>query len=147
MNKKKLVLFSKILFYFINGFILLTLALFNLNNYIDEYEIITNELTVFILIISSFAKLVYWQLIRSNYFIATKNETFNFLFLAFFILTFVLPTYMVYQKSSLIIDELISKISFLLILFFTIFGVYIEKKLLFIQIKKFEDLKSMENEI
>ena len=49
MIKNKLVIFSKILFYFSNGFILLALVLFNLNNYIDEYEIITNELTILIL--------------------------------------------------------------------------------------------------
>ena len=147
MIKNKLVIFSKILFYFSNGFILLALVLFNLNNYIDEYEIITNELTILILAISNLTKLVYWYLIKSNYFITNKNEKFSFLFFVFIILTFVLPTYMVYQKSSLIIDYEISKVSFLIILVFTIFGMYIEKNLFFIKIKNFENLKYKENKI
>ena len=147
MNKIKLILFSKILFYFSNGFILLSLVLFNLNNYIDEYEIITSELTILILVISNLVKLVYWKLFKLNDYTINKYDKFSFLFLVFFILTFVLPTYMVYQKSSLIIDEQISNFSFLVILFFTLFGAYIEKYLFFFKIKNYENLKYMENKI
>ena len=147
MIKNKSLLFYKILLYFSNGLILLSLALFNLNYIFDTFEIISSRITIIILILSNLLKLIYWQVIKSNNINIIKNEKNNFLFLVFFILTFILPTYMVYQKTSLIIDEQISQISLLIILIFAILGMLIEKYIFFKKIKKSENLKYQENKI
>ena len=147
MIKNKSFLFYKILLYFSNALILLSLALFNLNYYFDTFEIISIKTTIIILILSNLLKLIYWQAIKSNNINIIKNEKNIFLFLVFFILTFVLPTYMVYQKNSLIIDEQISKISLLIILIFAILGMLIEKHIFFNKIKKYENFKYQENKI
>ena len=147
MIKNKSFLFYKILLYFSNALILLSLALFNLNYYFDTFEIISIKTTIIILILSNLLKLIYWQVIKSNNIHKIKNEKNNFLFIVFFILTFVLPTYMVYQKTSLIIDEQISKISLLIILIFAILGMLIEKNIFFNKIKKSENFKYEENKI
>ena len=147
MIKNKSLLFYKILLYFSNALILLSLALFNLNYYFDTFEIISIKTTIIILILSNLLKLIYWQVIRSNNIHIIKNEKNNFLFIVFFILTFVLPTYMVYQKNSLIIDEQISQISLLIILIFAILGMLIEKNIFFNKIKKSENFKYEENKI
>ena len=147
MIKNKSFLFYKILLYFSNALILLSLALFNLNYYFDTFEIISIKTTIIILILSNLLKLIYWQVIRSNNIHIIKNEKNNFLFIVFFILTFVLPTYMVYQKTSLIIDEQISKISLLIILIFAIMGMLIEKHIFFNKIKKSKNFKYQENKI
>tara|TARA_B100001250_G_scaffold283677_1_gene245761 strand:+ start:28 stop:471 length:444 start_codon:yes stop_codon:yes gene_type:complete len=147
MIKNKSFLFYKILLYFSNALILLSLALFNLNYYFDTFEIISIKTTIIILILSNLLKLIYWQVIRSNNIHIIKNEKNNFLFIVFFILTFVLPTYMVYQKNSLIIDEQISQISLLIILMFAILGMLIEKNIFFNKIKKSENFKYHENKI
>ena len=147
MINNKSFLFYKILLYFSNGLILLSLTLFNLNYYFDTFEIISIKTTIIILILSNLLKLIYWQVIRSNNIHIIKNEKNNFLFIVFFILTFVLPTYMVYQKNSLIIDEQISQISLLIILIFAILGMLIEKNIFFNKIKKSENLKYEENKI
>ena len=147
MIKNKSFLFYKILLYFSNALILLSLALFNLNYYFDTFEIISIKTTIIILILSNLLKLIYWQVIKSNNIHIIKNEKNNFLFIVFFILTFVLPTYMVYQKNSLIIDEQISQISLLIILIFAILGMLIEKNIFFNKIKKSENFKYQENKI
>tara|TARA_Y100000590_G_scaffold54878_1_gene57362 strand:- start:115 stop:558 length:444 start_codon:yes stop_codon:yes gene_type:complete len=147
MIKNKSFLFYKILLYFSNALILLSLALFNLNYYFDTFEIISIKTTIIILILSNLLKLIYWQVIKSNNIHIIKNEKNNFLFIVFFILTFVLPTYMVYQKNSLIIDEQISQISLLIILIFAILGMLIEKNIFFNKIKKSENFKYEENKI
>ena len=147
MIKNKSLLFYKILLYFSNGLILLSLGLFNLNYFFDTFEIISSRITIIILILSNLLKLIYWQVIKSNNINIIKNEKNNFLFLVFFILTFILPTYMVYQKTSLIIDEQISQISLLIILIFAILGMLIEKYIFFNKIKKSENLKYQENKI
>ena len=147
MIKNKSLLFYKILFYFSNSLILLSLALFNLNYYFDTFDIISSGITIIILILSNLLKLIYWQVIKSNNIHKIKNEKNNFLFIVFFILTFVLPTYMVYQKNSLIIDEQISQISLSVILIFAILGMLIEKNIFFNKIKKSENFKYEENKI
>ncbi len=147
MIKNKSFLFYKILLYFSNALILLSLALFNLNYYFDTFEIISIKTTIIILILSNLLKLIYWQVIKSNNIHIIENEKNNFLFIVFFILTFVLPTYMVYQKNSLIIDEQISQISLLIILIFAILGMLIEKNIFFNKIKKSENFKYEENKI
>ena len=147
MIKNKALLFYKILLYFSNGLILLSLALFNLNYYFDTFDIISSGITIIILILSNLLKLIYWQAIKSNNINIIKNEKNIFLFLVFFILTFVLPTYMVYQKNSLIIDEQISQISLLIILVFAILGMLIEKNIFFNKIKKSENFKYEEHKI
>ena len=147
MIKNKSLLFYKILLYFSNGLILLSLALFNLNYYFDTVEIISSGITIIILILSNLLKLIYWQVIQSNNIKIIKNEKNNFLFIVFFILTFVIPSYMVYQKNSLIIDEQISQISLSVILIFAILGMLIEKYIFFNKIKKSENFKYQENKI
>ena len=147
MIKNKSLFFYKILFFLSNGLILLSLALFNLNYYFDTYEINSSRITIIILILSNLLKLIYWQVIKSNNTNIIKNEKINFLFLVFLILTFVLPTYMVYQKTSLIIDETISQISLLIILIFAILGMLIEKYIFFYIIIKYENLKYQETKI
>ena len=59
MIKNKSFLFYKILLYFSNALILLSLALFNLNYYFDTFEIISIKTTIIILILSNLLKLIY----------------------------------------------------------------------------------------
>ena len=64
-----------------------------------------------------------------------KKEKANFLRLCFVILTCVLPIYMIIQEASLIIDSVILKVSFFLVLIFALIGMLIERYLFFIQAK------------
>ena len=64
-----------------------------------------------------------------------KKEKANFLRLCFVILTCILPIYMIIQEASLIIDSVILKASFFLVLIFALIGMLIERYLFFIQAK------------
>ena len=50
----------------------------------------------------------------------------RFIKVSIFIFSIATPIYMVFQKESLIIDLLIEKLSFLLVLIFALIGFYLE---------------------
>ena len=74
-----------------------------------------------------------------------KKEKANFLRLCFGVLTCVLPIYMIIQEPSLIIDSLILKLTFFLVLIFALIGMLIERYLFFIQAKHVVSLYYGEN--
>ena len=76
-----------------------------------------------------------------------KKERSNFLRLCFVILTCILPTYMIVQEASLIVNILILKLSFLITLIFAIIGMFMERYLFFIQAKHVVSLYYGENKV
>ena len=50
----------------------------------------------------------------------------NFIKVIILILSIVTPIYMIFQKDSLVIDLFIEKLSFLLVLVFSLIGFYLE---------------------
>ena len=76
-----------------------------------------------------------------------KKEKATFLRLCFGVLTCVLPIYMIIQEPSLIIDSLILKLTFFLVLIFALIGMLIERYLFFIQAKHVVSLYYGENKI
>ena len=76
-----------------------------------------------------------------------KKEKGNFLRLCFGILTCILPIYMIVQEPSLIIDNVILKLTFFLVLIFALIGMFIERYLFFIQAKHTVSLYYGENKV
>jgi len=76
-----------------------------------------------------------------------KKEKANFLRLCFIILTCILPTYMIIQEASLIVNILILKLSFFITLIFAIIGMFMERYLFFIQAKHVVSLYYGENKV
>ena len=76
-----------------------------------------------------------------------KKEKATFLRLCFGVLTCVLPIYMIIQEPSLIIDSLILKLTFFLVLIFALIGMLIERYLFFIQAKHVVSLYYGENKV
>ena len=76
-----------------------------------------------------------------------KKERANFLRLCFVILTCILPTYMIIQEASLIVNILILKLSFFITLIFAIIGMFMERYLFFIQAKHVVSLYYGENKV
>tara|TARA_Y100001970_G_scaffold222337_1_gene273404 strand:- start:680 stop:1060 length:381 start_codon:yes stop_codon:yes gene_type:complete len=85
------------------------------------------HVTIFILSICLFLKLVYWYGITQN------NEKGNLLRFSFLILTYLLPIYMIIQESTLIIDIAILKLSYLIVFIFAFIGTLIERYLFLIK--------------
>jgi len=146
-NLHRLVNISTFLFYLCNILILSALIIFTISYSFNQKEIISSKLIIIILLISLILKLVYWQLIKSKIIKYKKIEKTNFLILMFLILTVALPLYMIMQEPSLIVNELVAKISFILIIVFAIFGIYIERYLFIIQTKNFLNLHTKEKKI
>ena len=76
-----------------------------------------------------------------------KKEKGDFLRLCFGILTCILPIYMIVQEPSLIIDNVILKLTFFLVLIFALIGMLIERYLFFIQAKHTVSLYYGENKV
>ena len=91
-------------------------------------------ITIFILSICLFLKLVYWYGITQN------NEKGNLLRFSFLILTYLLPIYMIIQESTLIIDIAILKLSYLIVFIFAFIGTLIERYLFLIKNNNKESL-------
>ena len=91
-------------------------------------------ITIFILSICLFLKLVYWYGITQN------NEKENLLRFSFLILTYLLPIYMIIQESTLIIDIAILKLSYLIVFIFAFIGTLIERYLFLIKNNNKESL-------
>ena len=128
-DSNKVINISKFLFFLCNGLILLTLVIFTANHFFEQKNFFSSKLIISIIFFLTLLKLIYWQLIKSKINIKNKIKRVNFLKLTFIILTFALPIYMIFQEPYLIIDQQISKISFLLVMFFVIIGILIEKNL------------------
>ena len=143
----RLVTISTFLFYLCNILILSVLIIFTISYSFDQKEIISSKLIIIIMLLSLILKLIYWQLIKSKIISYKKIERANFLKLVFIILTVALPLYMIVQEPSLIVNELIGKISFILVLAFAIFGVYLERYLFIVQTKIFLNIHSKEKKI
>ena len=108
---------------------MLTIVIFTVNHFFEQKNFFSSKLVISIIFFLTLLKLIYWQLIKSKINIKNKIKRVNFLKLTFIILTFALPIYMIFQEPYLIIDQQISKISFLLVMFFVIIGILIEKNL------------------
>ena len=85
-------------------------------------------LLVSLILINLSIKLYNWY--YSN---ITKKQNFNiilfnysFIRLSIFILSIVIPIYMIYQKDSLVINVFIEKVSFLLVFICSLIGFYLE---------------------
>jgi len=91
-------------------------------------------ITIFILSICLFLKLLYWYGITQN------NEKENLLRFSFLILTYLLPIYMIIQESTLIIDIAILKLSYLIVFIFAFIGTLIERYLFLIKNNNKESL-------
>jgi len=143
----RLVTISTFLFYLCNILILSVLIIFTINYSFDQKEILSSNLIIIILLLSLIIKLIYWQLIKSKIISYKKIERANFLKLVFIILTIVLPIYMIFQEPSLIVNKLVAKISFILVLLLAIFGIYLERYLFIIQTNNFLNIHTKEKKI
>ena len=143
----RLVTISTFLFYLCNILILSVLIIFTINYSFDQKEILSSNLIIIILLLSLIIKLIYWQLIKSKIISYKKIERANFLKLVFIILTVALPLYMIVQEPSLIVNKLVAKISFILVLLLAIFGIYLERYLFIIQTNNFLNIHTKERKI
>ena len=100
----------------------------NINLLKKEFE----YLLVFFITINFFIKLyncISFNIKKNQHFIFTLNNVFfndNFIKVSILILSIVTPIYMIIQKDSLVIDLFIEKLSFLLVLVFSLIGFYLE---------------------
>ena len=100
----------------------------NMNLLKKEFE----YLLVFFIIINLFIKLYNWfsfNIKKKQHLSFTLNYIFfndNFIKVSILILSIVTPIYMIFQKDSLVIDLFIEKLSFLLVLVFSLIGFYLE---------------------
>ncbi len=105
-------------------YFILTTIDFNLENI--EYFLIL------IIVINSFNKIYIWSnfkvFIKKDLNKIFKDILFNdsFAKLSIIILSTVIPIYMLMQKDILVVDILIEKVSFLLVLIFALIGFYLE---------------------
>jgi len=100
-----------------------------------DYEFIhLKNFTIITLLTILVLKIIYWFVIQSK---ITNTERLIFLKLVYLVLTYIMPTYMIVQESTLIINQTVLKISFLLVFIFAIFGIFIERYLILIQKKNF----------
>ena len=89
-------------------------------------------LLVFFITINLFIKLYNWfsfNIKKKQHLSFTLNNVFfndNFIKVSILILSIVTPIYMIFQKDSLVIDLFIEKLSFLLVLVFSLIGFYME---------------------
>ena len=100
----------------------------NINLLKKEFE----YLLVFFITINLFIKLYNWfsfNIKKKQDLSFTLNYVFfndNFIKVIILILSIVTPIYMIFQKESLVIDLFIEKLSFLLVLVFSLIGFYLE---------------------
>ncbi len=92
------------------------------------------HITIFVLSSCLIFKLFYFY----NFIKSSEKE--SLLRFSFLILSYFLPIYMIIQEPGLIIDMSVSKISYLIILFFAFIGTLIEKYLFIMKEKIYEDL-------
>ncbi len=118
--------------YFINllnlFLIFIYFILLNINLIKKEFEFVLISL----IIISLILKLYNWyklKITKKQYLNLFINNIFfndRFSKLSIFILSIVIPIFMISQKDSLVIDLFIEKLSFLLVLMFALIGFYLE---------------------
>ena len=108
-----------------------------------KFLLIELELSLIFLIILNFViKLYNWYYYKNlkiiNLKAILKNIFFNenFTKISIFILSILIPVYMIWQRESLIIDLFVEKLSFFLVFVFSLLGFYIEFFILESQSKK-----------
>ncbi len=117
----------------LNTFLILIYCIF-LN--IGEVRIEFEFLLILLITISSIIKLFNWynykKIKKSSLNIYIDNIFHNdrFTKLCIFILSIVMPIYMIIQKDNLIVDMFVEKISFLIVFLFSIIGFLLEFYLL-----------------
>ena len=131
-----------ILNYFINLLNLFLIFLYfifiNTNFLLTELELSL----IFLIILNFVMKLYNWYYYKNLKVINLKaiskkiffNE--NFTKISIFILSILIPVYMIWQRESLIIDLFVEKLSFFLVFVFSLLGFYIEFFILESQSKK-----------
>ncbi len=131
-----------ILNYFINLLNLFLIFLYfifiNINFLLTELELSL----IFLIILNFVIKLYNWYYYKNLKVINLKaiskkiffNE--NFTKISIFILSILIPIYMIWQRESLIIDLFVEKLSFFLVFVFSLLGFYIEFFILESQSKK-----------
>ena len=131
-----------ILNYFINLLNLFLIFLYfifiNTNFLLTELELSL----IFLIILNFVIKLYNWYYYKNLKVINLKaiskkiffNE--NFTKISIFILSILIPIYMIWQRESLIIDLFVEKLSFFLVFVFSLLGFYIEFFILESQSKK-----------
>ena len=108
--------------------ILIYFIFFNINILKKQFE----YLLISLIIINLVTKLYNWYVFKiskkQDLNIILNNIFFNnnFTKLSILILSIVTPIYMIFQKDSLVIDLFIEKLSFLLVLVFSLIGFYLE---------------------
>ena len=119
--------------YFISYFGIGLLAIYYSTRFFEIDFDYLFSITIFVLSGCLLIKLFYWYKIRKS------SERENLLRFSFFVLTYVLPIYMIVQEPSLIIDITILKISYVIIFIFAFIGILIERYLFFIKTKSEEN--------
>ena len=120
--------------YIVNAIGMGALAIYCLSRFYEINIDYLFHITIFSLALSLLLKLIYW------YKISKSSENENFLKLSFLVLTYILPIYIIMQESSLIIDIVILKLSFLIIFILAIIGMLIEGYLFILEKKNSESL-------
>ena len=120
--------------YIVNAIGMGALAIYCLSRFYEINIDYLFHITIFSLALSLLLKLIYW------YNISKSSENENFLKLSFLVLTYILPIYIIMQESSLIIDIVILKLSFLIIFILAIIGMLIEGYLFILEKKNSESL-------
>ena len=87
---------------------------------------------IFLILFNSIIKFYNWtnlEITKKKYLNIFINNFFyndRFTKLSIFILSIVIPLYMIFQKDNLIMDLFIEKLSFFLVFLFSIIGFYLE---------------------
>ena len=123
----------------LNLFLIFIYFLFiNIKKVKKEFEF----LLIALILINLIIKLFNWYNFENSQKIYLNNFINNIFFsekftkISIFILSSIIPAYMIIQKDSLIVDLLIEKISFLFVFIFSILGFYLEFFVLKIGLKK-----------
>ncbi|MBI04618.1 MAG: hypothetical protein CMI96_02250 [Pelagibacteraceae bacterium] len=133
------------LFYICNGLIFFTLLIFTVNFLYEKRFTMSINLMILIFFLVTITKIFYWQILQKNKLNKFNVKKNNFVILTFFILTLILPIYMIYQLPLLINDKAVLKFTFILILIFSMLGMFVERNIFLIHIKNLKKIKYSQN--
>ena len=118
--------------FFINLLNLFLIFIYFINLNINLMERNFEYFLIFLILFNSIVKFYNWTNLeikkKKNPNIFINNFFYNdrFTKLSIFILSIVIPLYMIFQKDNLIMDLFIEKLSFFLVFVFSIIGFYLE---------------------
>ena len=135
----------KTLFYICNGLIFFTLLIFTVNFLYEKRFTMSINLMILIFFLVTITKIFYWQILQKNKLNKFNVKKNNFVILTFFTLTLILPIYMIYQLPLLINDKAVLKFTFILILIFSMLGMFVERNIFLIHIKNLKKIKYSQN--